>query len=459
MNQPVYMDGHATTRVDPRVVEAMLPFFSDDYGNAASRHHRFGWRARDAVAEARSSVAKLIGASARELIFTSGATESNNLALKGVAEASRDRGNHIVTLETEHRAVLDPCARLAQQGVRVSYLPVRADGLVAPAALEAALGPETVLVSVMTANNEIGVLQPVPDLARIAASRGVPLHTDAAQAAGFVPIDVGASGVGLLSLTAHKLYGPKGAGALFVRRGVKVAALLDGGGHEAGLRSGTLNVPAIVGFGRAAEICRQELTGEAVRLSGLRDRLWETLRRSLSGVRVNGSMTARLPHNLNVSVEGVSGEQLLAGLSDGLLRGRLLLDPRRVVARAAGAGPRRRPRQGVDPLRPRPLQHRSRGRPRGRCAVRAGRTAARADTRLRGRRRRPAPRMALVAHVVGGTAAARRCRSDRAGRAGGVRRPSPPPPRDQALETTAPRSRGRSAIIFVGTRLRLEVAS
>ena len=212
--------------------------------------------------------------------------------------------------------MLDPCARLAQQGVRVSYLPVRADGLVAPAALEAALGPETVLVSVMTANNEIGVLQPVPDLARVAAARGVPLHTDAAQAAGFVPIDIGASGVGLLSLTAHKLYGPKGAGALFVRRGVKVAALLDGGGHEAGLRSGTLNVPAIVGFGRAAEICRQEMAGEAVRLSGLRDRLCEKLRRSLSGVRVNGSMTARLPHNLNVSVEGVSGEQLLAGLSD-----------------------------------------------------------------------------------------------------------------------------------------------
>lgn len=316
MNQPVYMDGHATTRVDPRVVEAMLPFFSDDYGNAASRHHRFGWRARDAVAEARSAVAKLIGASARELVFTSGATESNNLALKGVAEASRDRGNHIVTLETEHRAVLDPCARLAQQGVRVSYLPVRADGLVTPAALEAALGPETVLVSVMTANNEIGVLQPVPELARVAAARDVPLHTDAAQAAGFVPIDVGASGVGLLSLTAHKLYGPKGAGALFVRRGLKVAALLDGGGHEAGLRSGTLNVPAIVGFGRAAEICRQEMAGEAVRLRGLRDRLCERLRRSLSGVRVNGSMTARLPHNLNVSVEGVSGEQLLAGLSD-----------------------------------------------------------------------------------------------------------------------------------------------
>ena len=316
MDLPIYMDGHATTRVDPRVVEAMLPFFSDDYGNAASRHHGFGWRARDAVAAARASVAKLIGASAREVFFTSGATESNNLALKGVAEASRDRGNHIVTVETEHRAVLDPCARLAQQGLRVSYLPVRADGLVTPASLEAALGAETVLVSVMTANNEIGVVQPIADLARLARSRGVPLHTDAAQAAGFVPVDVEAASVDLLSLTAHKLYGPKGVGALFVRRGVAVAAMMDGGGHEAGLRSGTLNVPAIVGFGRAADICREDLAGEAVRLRGLRDRLWYRLRRSLGGVTVNGSMTARLPHNLNVGIEGVNGEQLLAGLSD-----------------------------------------------------------------------------------------------------------------------------------------------
>ncbi len=316
MDLPIYMDGHATTRVDPRVVEAMLPFFSDDYGNAASRHHRFGWRARDAVAAARAAVAKLIGAAARELIFTSGATESNNLALKGVAEASRDRGNHIVTVETEHRAVLDPCARLAQQGLRVSHLPVRADGLVTPASLEAALGSETVLVSVMTANNEIGVVQPIADLARVARSRGVPLHTDAAQAAGFLPIDVEAAGVDLLSLTAHKLHGPKGVGALFVRRGVAVAAMMDGGGHEAGLRSGTLNVPAIVGFGCAAALCLDEMAAEAVRLRGLRDRLRDRLQRSLTGVTVNGSMTARLPHNLNVSIEGVNGEQLLAGLSD-----------------------------------------------------------------------------------------------------------------------------------------------
>ena len=316
MDLPIYMDGHATTRVDPRVVEAMLPFFSEDYGNAASRHHRFGWRARDAVAGARASVAKLIGAAAREITFTSGATESNNLALKGVAEASRDRGNHVVTVETEHRAVLDPCARLARRGMRVSYLPVRPDGLVTPASLAAAIRPDTVLVSIMLANNEIGVLQPIADLAGVARARGVPLHTDAAQAAGFVPIDVGAAGVDLLSLTAHKLYGPKGVGALFVRRGVAVAAAMDGGGHEGGLRSGTLNVPAIVGFGRAADICRGEMAAEAVRLRRLRDRLWERLRRSLGGVTVNGSMTSRLPHNLNVGIEGVNGDQLLAGFGD-----------------------------------------------------------------------------------------------------------------------------------------------
>ena len=316
MDLPIYMDGHATTRVDPRVVEAMLPFFGEDYGNAASRHHRFGWRARDAVSASRASVAKLIGAAAREVVFTSGATESNNLAVKGVAEASRDRGNHVVTVETEHRAVLDPCARLERQGMRVSYLPVRPDGLVTPASLASAIRPDTVLVSIMLANNEIGVVQPIADLAGVARARGVPLHSDAAQAAGFVPIDVGAAGVDLLSLTAHKLYGPKGVGALFVRRGVAVAAAMDGGGHEAGLRSGTLNVPAIAGFGRAADICREEMAGEAVRLRGLRDRLWERLRRSLGGVTVNGSMTSRLPHNLNVSIEGVNGDQLLAGLGD-----------------------------------------------------------------------------------------------------------------------------------------------
>jgi len=316
MDLPIYMDGHATTRVDPRVIEAMLPFFGEYYGNAASRHHRFGWTVRDAVADARAEVAALVGAPALDLVFTSGATESNNLAVKGVAEAARDRGNHIVTARTEHRAILDPCARLEQQGMRVSYLSVGNDGVLDPAALEAAITPTTVLVTVMMANNEIGVLQPIAALARLARARGVLLHTDAAQAAGKVPIDVEADGIDLLSLTAHKLYGPKGVGALFIRHGVAVAPLVDGGGHEGGLRSGTLNVPAIVGFGRAAAICADEMPGEAARLSRLRDRLWDGIRRSLRGVTVNGSMRARLPHNLNISVDGLHGEQLLMGLDD-----------------------------------------------------------------------------------------------------------------------------------------------
>jgi len=316
MDLPIYMDGHATTRVDPRVIEAMLPFFGEYYGNAASRHHRFGWTVRDAVADARAEVAALVGAPARDLVFTSGATESNNLAVKGVAEAARERGNHIVTARTEHRAILDPCARLEQQGMRVSYLSVGNDGVLDPAALEAAITPTTVLVTVMMANNEIGVLQPIAALARLARARGVLLHTDAAQAAGKVPIDVEADGIDLLSLTAHKLYGPKGVGALFIRHGVAVAPLVDGGGHEGGLRSGTLNVPAIVGFGRAAAICADEMPGEAARLSRLRDRLWDGIRRSLRGVTVNGSMRARLPHNLNISVDGLHGEQLLMGLDD-----------------------------------------------------------------------------------------------------------------------------------------------
>ena len=316
MDLPIYMDGHATTRVDPRVIEAMLPFFGEYYGNAASRHHRFGWTVRDAVADARAEVAALVGAPARDLVFTSGATESNNLAVKGVAEAVRDRGNHIVTARTEHRAILDPCARLEQQGMRVSYLSVGNDGVLDPAALEAAITPTTVLVTVMMANNEIGVLQPIAALARLARARSVLLHTDAAQAAGKVPIDVEADGIDLLSLTAHKLYGPKGVGALFIRHGVAVAPLVDGGGHEGGLRSGTLNVPAIVGFGRAAAICADEMPGEAARLSRLRDRLWDGIRRSLRGVTVNGSMRARLPHNLNISVDGLHGEQLLMGLDD-----------------------------------------------------------------------------------------------------------------------------------------------
>ena len=314
MDLPIYMDGHATTRVDPRVVEAMVPFFTQHYGNAASRQHRFGWVARDAVADARAAVAALIGARASELIFTSGATESNNLALKGVVEASRTRGNHIVTVQTEHRAILDPCASLERQGMKVSYLPVREDGILTPTALSAAIEPTTVLVTAMMANNETGVLHPIDELASLTRARGIPFHTDAAQAAGWVPINVETSGIDLLSLTAHKCHGPKGVGGLFVRHGVAVAPLIEGGGHESGLRSGTLNLPAIVGFGRAASICLNEMADESVRVGRLRDRLLNQLQNSLQGVTVNGSMKARLPQNLNVSIDGVNGEQLLMGL-------------------------------------------------------------------------------------------------------------------------------------------------
>ena len=311
---PIYMDSHATTRVDPRVVQAMLPFFGEHYGNAASRQHRFGWIARDAVTEARVAVAALIGAPARAVVFTSGASESNNLALKGIADQSRARGNHLVTVQTEHRAVLDPLTRLEQQGFQVSYVPVQSDGLVEPSSLKAALTPATVLVSVMMANNEIGVLQPIAELTRSTRARRIPFHTDAAQAAGHVPIDVQADGIDLLSLTAHKLYGPKGIGALYIRPGLEVTPLLDGGGHEDGLRSGTLNVPGIVGFGRAATLCCNEMNDDAIRLACLRDRLLSRLRQLVPDLKVNGSMTARLPHNLNISVPGLPGEQLLMGL-------------------------------------------------------------------------------------------------------------------------------------------------
>ena len=310
------MDGHATTRVDPRVIEAMVPFFEEHFGNASSRHHRFGWTARDAVAAARADVAALVGSSARELVFTSGATESNNLAIKGVADAERSAGNHVVTVETEHRAVLDPCAALERQGLRVTYLPVRDDGLLEMDTLVSALTPETILVSVMAANNEIGVLHPVGELARVARAAGARFHTDAAQAVGRIHIDVSADPIDLVSLTAHKLHGPKGIGALFVRDGLELTPLVEGGGHETGLRSGTLNVPAIVGFGKAARIGLDGMAEESARLAALRDRLADGLRGALDGVPVNGSMEARLPHNLNVSFEGVSGQQLLTGLTD-----------------------------------------------------------------------------------------------------------------------------------------------
>jgi cysteine desulfurase len=312
----IYLDHHATTPVDRRVLDAMLPFFSERFGNAASRQHRFGWEANDAVERARKQVAALIGSSTKEIVFTSGATEANNLAIKGTAEAARAKGDHIVTLATEHKAVLDPCKRLEERGWRVTVLPVQRDGLVDLSELENAVTDRTALVSVMAAHNEIGVLQPIREIAAVAHSKGALVHTDAVQAVGKVPVDVEDLGVDLLSMTAHKIYGPKGVGALFVRRRLPVNLMpqIDGGGQERGLRSGTLNVPGIVGLGAAADIARAEMAVEAKRLAVLRDRLLERLRAVVVGVTVNGSLDARLPGNLNVSFPRVDGEALLVSL-------------------------------------------------------------------------------------------------------------------------------------------------
>jgi cysteine desulfurase len=318
-SKPVYLDYHATTPVDPRVLEAMLPYFTEEFGNPASRQHAYGWRADEAVEAARKQVAALINASPKEIAFTSGATESNNLALKGCADGLRTQGDHIVTVATEHKSVLDSCKRLEAQGWRVTRLGVGPDGLIDLDALADAVTGKTVLVSVMAANNEIGVLQPMAAISAIVHERGALLHTDAAQAAGKVPIDVEAMGIDLLSLTGHKYYGPKGAGALYVRRRkprIAVGCQIDGGGHENGLRSGTLNVPGIVGLGRAAEICRLEMPAESTRLRARRDTLLAGLVERLDGVRVNGSLEHRLPHNLHVSFEGVEGERLLMALGD-----------------------------------------------------------------------------------------------------------------------------------------------
>jgi cysteine desulfurase len=315
----IYLDHHATTPVDPRVLETMLPFFTERFGNASSKHHRFGWEASEAVERARKQVAALIGAGSKDVVFTSGATEANNLAIKGAAEARRKDGDHLVTVVTEHKAVIDPLKRLERDGWRLTVLPVSSSGLVDLAALDAAMTARTVLVSVMAANNEIGVLQPIREAAAIAHAKGAWFHTDAVQAVGKVPFDVDALDVDLASMTAHKAYGPKGVGALYVRRKgrhVSIAAEIDGGGHERGMRSGTLNVPGIVGFGRAAEIARAEMPAEATRVRGLRDRLLEALRAKTDGMTVNGTLDARLPGNLNVSFEAIDGEALLVSLDD-----------------------------------------------------------------------------------------------------------------------------------------------
>jgi len=316
---PIYMDNHATTRTDPRVVEAMLPYFDEVYGNAASRNHEFGWRAEQAVDEGREQIAKLIGATAKEIVLTSGATESNNLALKGVAEMYREKGNHIITEVTEHKCVLDTCKRLEKHGCRVTYLPVGKDGLIDLDQLKDSMTPETILVSIMTANNEIGILQPIREIGKLCHERGVLFHTDAVQAAGKVPFNVIEDNVDLASLSAHKLYGPKGVGALYVRRRnprVQLVAQMDGGGHERGMRSGTLNVPGVVGMGKACEIARLEMAEEGKRLLALRENLREQITSQLDEVYINGSMEHRLPGSLNISFAFVEGESLLMGIND-----------------------------------------------------------------------------------------------------------------------------------------------
>lgn len=316
---PIYMDSHATTRMDPRVFEAMTPYFTDIFGNAASRNHAFGWQAEEAVEKARKQIADLIGATSKEIIFTSGATESNNLAIKGAAEMYAERGNHIITAATEHKAVLDTCKRLEKEGFRVSYLPVQKDGLIDLDQLRDTITPKTILISVMYANNEIGVIHKIREIGAIAREKGVLLHTDAVQAVGKVPVDVNKDNIDILSLTGHKLYGPKGVGALYVRRRsprVQLTAQMDGGGHERGMRSGTLNVPGIVGLGEACELCHKEMAADAKRLSFLRDKLMNKLMNELDETYVNGSLESRLPHNLNISFAYVEGESLLMGIND-----------------------------------------------------------------------------------------------------------------------------------------------
>ncbi len=316
----IYLDHHATTPTDPRVLEAMLPYFTEKFGNAASRTHSFGWEAEKACDQAREEVARLLHADASEIIFTSGATESDNLALKGVVDFYRPRGNHVVTVATEHKAVLDTCRALERDGkAAVTYLPVRPDGLIDLDVLRGALTDKTVLVSVMLANNEIGVLQPVAEIGAICRERGVLFHTDASQAAGKVPVDVQSMNVDLLSLTAHKMYAPKGVGALYVRKRnprVRLIAQMDGGGHERGLRSGTLPVPLVAGFGKACEISRLEMPGESARILALRERLRRLIFGELDHVHLNGSLERRLPGNLNVSFAYVEGESLIMGMGE-----------------------------------------------------------------------------------------------------------------------------------------------
>jgi cysteine desulfurase len=316
---PIYMDNHATTPVDPRVVETMLPYFTEKFGNAASRNHSFGWAGEEAVETARAQVASLIGATPKEIIFTSGATESDNLMIKGVAEMYREKGNHIITQAIEHKAVLDTCKRLEKYGYEVTYLPVQKDGRVDPEDVRKAITPKTILITIMYANNEIGVINPMAEIGKIAKEHGIIFAVDGVQAVGKIPVDVQKDNIDLLSISGHKIYGPKGVGALYVRRRnprVQLSASIDGGGHERGMRSGTLNVTGIAGLGKACEIAQQDMPKEAERLRGLRDRLRKGLEAKLDEVFINGSMEYRLPNNLNMSFAYVEGESLLMGIND-----------------------------------------------------------------------------------------------------------------------------------------------
>src|SRR5262245_53096161 len=316
---PIYMDNHATTPMDPRVLEAMLPYFMEKFGNAASRNHPFGWVAEEAVENAREQIAKMVGATTKEIIFTSGATESDNLAIKGVAEMYREKGNHIITAVTEHKAVLDTCKRLEKYGYRVTYLPVQKDGLIDLDDLKRAIDDKTILVTIMWANNEIGVLQPVAEIGKICREKGVIFHSDATQAVGKIPVDVNKNNIDVMSISAHKMYGPKGVGALYVRRKnprVQISPIIDGGGHERGMRSGTLNVPGIVGLGKACAIATEEMPKESCKLAGLRNRLRDKIMGTLDETYINGSMEHRLPGNLNISFAYVEGESLLMGIND-----------------------------------------------------------------------------------------------------------------------------------------------
>ena len=346
MKFPIYLDNHSTTPMDPRVLESMLPYFTEKFGNAASRNHAFGWDAEEGVETARKQIAKLIHADAKEIVFTSGATESNNLALKGVAEMYHEKGDHIITSSTEHRAVLDTAKTLeTKRGVKVTYLPVDKFGMVNPEDVRHAITDKTILISIMFANNEIGTINPIKAIGKIAKEKGILFHCDATQGVGKVPIDVQDMGIDLMSFSAHKIYGPKGIGALYVRKKnprVRIAAQMDGGGHERGMRSGTLPVPLIVGFGKACELCEQEMAADAARLSVMRDRLHATITKALEDVYLNGHPTERLPHNLNVSFAYVEGESLLMGckeiaLSSGSACTSATLEPSYVL-RALGVG-------------------------------------------------------------------------------------------------------------------------